>query len=520
MNPRPSDRFDEAAPQQTRTVRAALVIRRPAVIAGVLLCAAAAVHLWLAVAEQGIVWPDEIYQSLEQAHRLVYGYGFVPWEFDQGARSWIFPACLGGLLEVVSWLGLDGVRGPVLAARLSMALVSVLDIWLVMRLAGRVGGGPTASLAAGILAASFPISLLFGTRCMPEVASGPLVLGAALLALGGSDPSVNRARIGGALMALACFFRYQNGLIAAVFLGALLWRRQWRQAAGFGQGAAALSLLGGMLDLLTWGRPFQSLRVYLSFNLFHSGSSFGVQPIWFYARSLWTSSGASLIVVLGGLLLTVRSRPWIFATVAVYLVAHSLVPHKELRFILPVVPLLLAGAGVGLGRLVCAIPWGGTGRALLAAALLMTAAAAGRKTARLSRADIGYFAGEGAGAWHNRESYNRLLWHLGSRADVCGVALTGANLIRVGGYSYLRHDVPFLNEWLFRLPSGSAAVNYVLAPIGRSAPLTFTEVARHGEIRLLRRNGRCGPAPPGFAPHFPSPRRGETEAQPADPRSS
>src|SRR6185312_5525190 len=56
-----------------------------------ILLAAAVPRVVLAVDDQGIFWPDEIFQSLEQAHRVVFGYGFIPWEFQQGARSWLFP---------------------------------------------------------------------------------------------------------------------------------------------------------------------------------------------------------------------------------------------------------------------------------------------------------------------------------------------------------------------------------------------------------------------------------------------
>ena len=30
-------------------------------------------------------------QYLEQAHRLVFGAGMVPWEYEQGVRPWVFP---------------------------------------------------------------------------------------------------------------------------------------------------------------------------------------------------------------------------------------------------------------------------------------------------------------------------------------------------------------------------------------------------------------------------------------------
>ena len=51
---------------------------------------------WAAFAwgTRGVFWPDEVHQSLEQAHRLVFGYGFVPWEYQLGARSWILPGLL------------------------------------------------------------------------------------------------------------------------------------------------------------------------------------------------------------------------------------------------------------------------------------------------------------------------------------------------------------------------------------------------------------------------------------------
>ena len=35
--------------------------------------------------------PDEVFQYLEQAHRLVYGYGFVPWEYRFARRNWLLP---------------------------------------------------------------------------------------------------------------------------------------------------------------------------------------------------------------------------------------------------------------------------------------------------------------------------------------------------------------------------------------------------------------------------------------------
>ena len=47
----------------------------------------AALRVWLSFHDDGIYWPDEIYGSLEPAHRLVFGPGLISWEFIEGARS-------------------------------------------------------------------------------------------------------------------------------------------------------------------------------------------------------------------------------------------------------------------------------------------------------------------------------------------------------------------------------------------------------------------------------------------------
>ena len=56
-----------------------------------------ALRFLLAELSPNIHHPDELFQYLEQAHRLVFGYGVVPWEFRVGTRSWLLPGFLGGL---------------------------------------------------------------------------------------------------------------------------------------------------------------------------------------------------------------------------------------------------------------------------------------------------------------------------------------------------------------------------------------------------------------------------------------
>src|SRR5713226_3429456 len=65
---------------------AAAAYRRSLVAAGLLAIILLAVGLRLVpiIFVPSVNWGDEIFQAIEPAHRLVYGYGLVPWEFQLG----------------------------------------------------------------------------------------------------------------------------------------------------------------------------------------------------------------------------------------------------------------------------------------------------------------------------------------------------------------------------------------------------------------------------------------------------
>jgi hypothetical protein len=464
----------------------------------------AAAYAWLVVTEQGVVWPDEIYQSIEQAHRLVFGFGYLPWEFHVGARSWAFPGLLAGPLALAKVVGLDGVRAPVLVARSVMAAVSLGGLAMSMRFAGAVSGR-RAALAAGMLGACFPLSLLFATRCMSEMASAPCLLGALLLAFA-PGASLRRAALGGMLAALACVFRFQNGIVAAG-VGVLVFvRRPRAEGLAYAGGALVVAALGALLDTLTWGGPFHSLATYVEFNLMSDkASAFGVASPSFYLTALGRSTGLALLFVAVGLAFAARKQLGLVVVVITYVVLHSLVAHKELRFLMPVVPVALALTGAGLadaGDWLASRVGSGRARALLWSAVGVASLAMLHRAATLTRADIGYRAQPGVSAWHHLEDYNRLLWEAGAREDMCGLLVSGAQPVRIGGYSYLRRNVPLLGESPL-LHSDDEAINYLIAPAEMPEPTGFTAVTQRGQHRLLRREGSCASMPQGWVPYFP-----------------
>ena len=465
--------------------------------AAAILLLAAALRIGLAWTDQGVYWPDEIYQSLEQAHRLVFGYGIVPWEFAEGARSWLFPALFAALWFAMDLAGAVDAATFVIAAKLLMVAISVAGIYAAMRIAAHFGGAP-AALLAGLLLLAFPPLLLLGARALSEVASATLVTFAVLLALRAGSRDLALA---GVLAALACFLRFQNGLIAIGLAALVLAQGRWSGLRPFLLGTTLTALLGGLLDWATWGSPFHSLRAYLQYNLIDGqAAKYGEEGATYYARVAWTSTGPVLLAILAGWALALRRAAGVFAVCALYVAAHVAVAHKEYRFLLPVVPVLVALAAAGLAL---AFARGGHYARLLPVVGILFAAALARHAQQLTFDQLGQYRGQPAAAyspWSFNDGVNRLLWEVGRLDDACGVWLGGVRPAWTGGFSYLHRDIPLV--WGDE-PHLLLHANYFLSPPVDlpmpvapwvdevEVPPSYHPAMRAGGWTLHRRDGGC-----------------------------
>lgn len=65
---------------------------------------------------------DEYWQALEVAHRMVFGYGYVTWEWTRGLRGFTHPLIFASVYKVAAMLGLDTVPVLVWSPRVVQAL--------------------------------------------------------------------------------------------------------------------------------------------------------------------------------------------------------------------------------------------------------------------------------------------------------------------------------------------------------------------------------------------------------------
>jgi phosphatidylinositol glycan class B len=454
------------------------------------LAVATALRAALAYHDHSVFWPDEIHQSLEQAHRAAFGYGLVPWEFRDGARSWLFPGIIAGIWKVTAGVGVESSLTLVFLARLLMVSASIAAMWFAAQLATKASG-PIAGAAVAVIMATFPPSVVFSYRAMSETASAPFIALGAWFLFRRIKPA---ASLAGLAIASACLFRYQNLLFAVVFASGLLLQRRSRDAWTFCSAGVSVALLGGLVDWVTWGRPFHSLIAYVDFNLIIDGASdFGVEPFWYYARALWSSAGPSSLALLGCFAIGMVAEPILAAAVAVYVLAHCVLPHKELRFLVPSFPLFATVAGIGVQRLLARMPKlvGPT------AAVAMTAAF-GYALVHLSYENMGQYIGTSRASlsvWKTEEEPTLLLAEAGEQADLCGIAVVGARAAFTGAYTYLHRDVPLIYGGELCDPG---PVNYVIrstSPSDAKLLAAYALQSQRGSWGLYRRPGACRPSP-------------------------
>ncbi|MFO0624178.1 MAG: hypothetical protein U0325_01060 [Polyangiales bacterium] len=283
---------------------------------------------------------DEVHQYAEPAHRMVWGFGTVTHEWHRGMRNTLAPGALAGLFRAALAAGFDGPWALFLVRHGAMALLSLLTLRAVMdHVRHRTSRDDLARSAGLTLALALPWAAL-AARPLGE----SLSVAAVMLAVRARDRGASVTT--GALAGLAFVLRYPAGLFAAA-VGLASPRALPRFALGL---ALPLGVLAA-LDHLAWGAPFASVRAYAAYNLVQDRArlDYGARPWWFYLACFAAFGPWPLAVGLRGPGSLRRALPTL-APAGVYLLAMSAVAHKEPRFFLTALPLLVAAAACAAGQ--------------------------------------------------------------------------------------------------------------------------------------------------------------------------
>jgi len=82
--------------------------------------------------------PDEYWQSLEVAHRLSFGYGYLTWEWVEGIRSLIHPFFIAVIYKYLANLQVDNVFTLVYVPCIFQAIFTAYSEWLFCNVISRI----------------------------------------------------------------------------------------------------------------------------------------------------------------------------------------------------------------------------------------------------------------------------------------------------------------------------------------------------------------------------------------------
>jgi Alg9-like mannosyltransferase family len=185
---------------------------------------------------------------------------------------------------------------------------------------------------------------LFLTRPLIESLSAPFLL----LSCGSASAYWKNERRKDLVLALiyvaiAAMFRFQSGICYLALLMMVLSKKKVGDILFLLLISGLVFLASGGLDYWITGGFHGSLLTYVNYNL-HYSSSFGVTPFYtFILLFLGLSLPPTLLASNRNFdwRLEYRSLIPVIFYFAVFLIIHSAVPHKEERFIIPILPLFL-----------------------------------------------------------------------------------------------------------------------------------------------------------------------------------
>lgn len=285
---------------------------------------------------------DETIQYLEQAHRIVFGYGAVPWEFRYFIRSWLIPLMLAGPMALGEAIDPGGTLYLILP-RVLVAVINLAPVAAAWAIGARVSR--QHAIVAMAVTAIWVESVLFSVQILSEsLAASCFMAAAALLHKQARMRSIIAA---GALMGVAGLMRFQFGPAIALYAVIVAGRdvRLWK---GLLLGGVPVAIGGGAIDVAMGLAPYQWIWTNYRMNIAEGRMKEigGISPSTYAAALFLYWKAAALIIPFLVLLGWRRHRALAIAAI-VNIAVHQLIGHKEYRYLWLSVQILLLLAAFG-----------------------------------------------------------------------------------------------------------------------------------------------------------------------------
>ncbi|XP_011018110.1 PREDICTED: GPI mannosyltransferase 3 isoform X1 [Populus euphratica] len=298
--------------------------------------------------------PDEHWQALEVAHRIVFGYGHLTWEWRKEIRSYFHPLVFAVLYKVLALFGLDTPWFMAHAPRLLQALFSAVGDLYFYKLSNAIFGNFVAKWALFSQLANWFMFFCFNRTLSNSLETVLTLVGLYYWPCMRASPSkvpLALRKWGLTIAALACAIR-PTSAITWVYVGLLelaVTRDRLKflalEVVPIGAFVLALSCL---LDRLMYGSWVIVPLNFLKFNFLSSGGDYyGTHKWhWYFSQGFTVMLFTFLPFSIAG---SIKSKYWkLSGLIAWVLIVYSIQGHKEFRFVLPMLPIALMFSGYSL----------------------------------------------------------------------------------------------------------------------------------------------------------------------------
>ncbi|MDV7186629.1 hypothetical protein R3X25_04990 [Lutibacter sp. TH_r2] len=294
----------------------------------------------------GYLHPDEHYQIIEFAGLIdeTNTPNDLAWEYGAKIRSSFQPTITYFIFKICDVFSITNPYNKAFILRLIVGLFAVFTIYFFTNSVRKFIHPKFWKLF--LIVSYFTWFLPFiNVRFSSETLSGLIILWATSILFNEKKSTLKYAIIG-AILGLSFIVRFQ---IAIICLSIVLWllfieKEKFKNVITLIAAGTFIVFLGGILDLWFYNEPQLVFWNYFKSNLIEGkASSFGVSPWYYYlTHSIIYSIPPIGILLVGslGFFLYKNPKNLIFWIVFPFIIIHSLIPHKEIRFLFPIINLM------------------------------------------------------------------------------------------------------------------------------------------------------------------------------------
>ena len=310
---------------------------------------------------RGFMASDDYFETVKIAYQgvqsgLTNAQGLLQWNTVQSTnigRSPLYVLFLYSIMGVQNLAGIANLDSMMYLIRSIHALLSLLTIWFGYRYIFESTRDKDYALLGGLILGAHFLAPYLAVRNLIEQVSADLFVPAIFLAYKGvRDQRAQYLILAGILSGVSWMIRF-NMALAILPIPFATWylTRNLRPALYYSAGLLIIILFSGSLDMIYLGHFGQSSLNILRSFLFSIGPPPLPQPLWFFfllTLGAFVPPFSFYFVFCFFQKDILKEHLILFSAALSFFLAHTLISHKEERFIIPIFPLLVIMGTIGL----------------------------------------------------------------------------------------------------------------------------------------------------------------------------